>query len=348
MKTTKLAIVLVFFVALLLPLSSVKCASTMVEVTPALTTVNLPNNGFQVNVTVSQVTNLAAWDFKLYYRSSILNASSISEGPFLKQGGSSTSLLILNFTDNYNATYGRIWAACTIIGQGPGISGSGTLATITFKAKAGGNAVLHLQDTMLDDANIPPGHIPHSDVDGLVQVFVADIAIVNLCPQCCQTIIGTKNRNPATDPIKLNLTVENIGNLAATIKNITVYMNTTIINVTNNVYLSPGTIKSIMVTWTSFATFFGSYTLSAYAFPLAGEANMTNNTFVYGRIQFTIMGDVNGDHHVNVLDLIVIANALFATPGNPKYNPNADINADGVVNVLDLIDCARYLGTNYP
>lgn len=55
--------------------------------------------------------------------------------------------------------------------------------------------------------------------------------------------------------------------------------------------------------------------------------------------------DINGDGTINVLDLIVIAQALGAHPGDPAWNPRADAREDSVVNILDLILVARYLGT---
>jgi hypothetical protein len=56
----------------------------------------------------------------------------------------------------------------------------------------------------------------------------------------------------------------------------------------------------------------------------------------------TLLGDVNGDGSVNVLDLIIVAKALGTYPGDSKYNPNADINGDGVIDILDLILVAKY------
>ena len=46
--------------------------------------------------------------------------------------------------------------------------------------------------------------------------------------------------------------------------------------------------------------------------------------------------DVNGDGDVNVLDLVIVANAFG------KSEP--DVNGDGVVNVLDLVVLANALG----
>ena len=56
------------------------------------------------------------------------------------------------------------------------------------------------------------------------------------------------------------------------------------------------------------------------------------------------LGDVNRDGIINVLDLILVANALGTHPGDPKWNPGADLNQDGSINVLDLIVVATYLG----
>ncbi len=54
-----------------------------------------------------------------------------------------------------------------------------------------------------------------------------------------------------------------------------------------------------------------------------------------------IVGDVNEDGVVNVLDLIVVAQEI----GTEKpSNPRVDVNGDGVVNVLDLIIVAQGIG----
>ena len=46
-----------------------------------------------------------------------------------------------------------------------------------------------------------------------------------------------------------------------------------------------------------------------------------------------ITADINGDGVVNVLDLVIVANALGKT--------NPDLNGDGVVNILDLVIVAN-------
>ena len=49
-----------------------------------------------------------------------------------------------------------------------------------------------------------------------------------------------------------------------------------------------------------------------------------------------IVGDVNTDGVVNVLDLVLVANA---------FGENApDLNGDGIVNILDLVIVANAFG----
>ena len=164
-------------------------AGTSISVQPAITTVTGVGIAFNINITISQVANLTAWDFQLYYPNFLLNATKLKEGPFLRQAGS-TSNLTNSFTDFYNATHGRIWFACTLLGQGFGASGDGVLATITFKTKSGGDGILHFGETELDGPGFPIPKIPHTTNDGIVHVIggTKDVAVTNVTP--IKTIIG--------------------------------------------------------------------------------------------------------------------------------------------------------------
>jgi hypothetical protein len=55
------------------------------------------------------------------------------------------------------------------------------------------------------------------------------------------------------------------------------------------------------------------------------------------RIVVIVLGDVDHDGRVNILDSILVSNAFLATPSSSNWNPDADINGDGVVNILDSI-----------
>ena len=52
-----------------------------------------------------------------------------------------------------------------------------------------------------------------------------------------------------------------------------------------------------------------------------------------------ILGDVNQDGILNVLDIVMMVNQVL----NNEYNQIADINEDGSVNVLDVVMLASIL-----
>ena len=64
--------------------------------------------------------------------------------------------------------------------------------------------------------------------------------------------------------------------------------------------------------------------------PIAG---LIPNLTEYGNENQTTSEDVNGDSTVNILDLVIVANAIG------KAEP--DVNGDGIVNILDLVIVAN-------
>jgi peptide/nickel transport system substrate-binding protein len=65
---------------------------------------------------------------------------------------------------------------------------------------------------------------------------------------------------------------------------------------------------------------------------------------------FTLVGDINGDAIVDILDAILLANSFGLTLGNPGFNPAADLNGDNTINILDAILLANNFGfsLNFP
>jgi hypothetical protein len=75
---------------------------------------------------------------------------------------------------------------------------------------------------------------------------------------------------------------------------------------------------------------------SLFAPPSTHAIAFANNTA--GVIHVTSdPGDVNGNGIANLADLVLFAHAYGATPGNPKWNPQADFNGDGSVDLRDLV-----------
>jgi hypothetical protein len=58
----------------------------------------------------------------------------------------------------------------------------------------------------------------------------------------------------------------------------------------------------------------------------------------------TFTGDVNGDHSVDVVDLLWLVDAFGSVTGDANYNPDCDFNSDGSVDVVDLLYMVENFG----
>ena len=170
---------------LIIPLGGlveVKAEFPQVFVYPSSQIVDTVGNGFVVNVSVSDVFNLYAYEFKLYYNSTVLNGTSVSEGSFLGESGQSPFFYPEAFTDHFNSTYGIVWVDSTLVGDVPGVDGSGVLAALKFKATAPTNSTsLLLGYVNLTDPS--ENQIPFISSNGTVTVlpeFTETAAILTL------------------------------------------------------------------------------------------------------------------------------------------------------------------------
>ncbi len=58
----------------------------------------------------------------------------------------------------------------------------------------------------------------------------------------------------------------------------------------------------------------------------------------------SLLGDVNEDGIVNVIDITIVSVAYGSFEVDPDYNPQADLNADGIVDMWDLTAVGMNLG----
>ena len=110
---------------------------------------------FTIDIYVSEVTDLYAYSFTLDYApyASVLAAVSVTEGPFLEQGGET----YFDYTmDHFR---GEIKVGCTLVGAVPGVDGSGTIVSISFRVVEAGESPLELRGTELINSRLQP--IPH-------------------------------------------------------------------------------------------------------------------------------------------------------------------------------------------
>jgi hypothetical protein len=302
---------------------------------PEITGLTLGEN-FTINVSIANVSNLAGWEFRLYFISRVISVIDAQEGPFLKSI-TNTIFIKANVTNNYNTTHGFVYLACALLGSGYGAEGSGTLAAINFTVVGIGETPLCLpqNETKLRDSTPMGGQpIPHTTLDGLVRVGGIDIAVTNI--KHYKSITNDTN-------VPIEVTVQNYGNYSATF-DVTLYYNEYEIQTQTVRDLAPGGIKTLNITWDTTPVPKGNYTISAYAHPITGESNIENNLLIGGWIIETILGDVTGEGKVDILDIATIAKAYGAYPGHPKWNPNADLDNNNKIDIIDIAKAAKNYG----
>jgi len=117
---------------------------------------------------------------------------------------------------------------------------------------------------------------------------------------------------------------------------------------TQTVTLESGASTTLTFTWntTDFAK--GNYTISAYAWPVLGETDTTDNTFIDGWVVVAMVGDINADGIVDIFDCVRIALAFSATPHDPNWDPNADIDNSNLIDIFDLVIVAIHFAETDP
>jgi hypothetical protein len=128
--------------------------------------------------------------------------------------------------------------------------------------------------------------------------------------------------------------------------NTTLYANTKAIG-TKTVTIPGGGSMTITFTWNTGGLAYGYYVISANVTLASGETNNWIGPFTYGSLEVTIPGDVDGNHVVNMLDLVMITSIYGTKQGDPTFNPNCDIDGDGKITILDVVICTSHYGQKW-
>jgi hypothetical protein len=75
---------------------------------------------------------------------------------------------------------------------------------------------------------------------------------------------------------------------------------------------------------------------------------VTQGTLLIDSDPAKLVGDINGDGKVSLVDLVSLAVAYGSMPSDTRWNPNADINGDGQISLADLVLTANHYGQHYP
>jgi len=234
-------------------------ATTVVSVYPS-SVVASEGQDFDIDVITESVSDLYGWEFRLAWNAALLDVASVAEGPFLKGGGNTF------FSYNVNASAGRVVLDCTLLGSVLGVSGSGTLATVTFHVKNSGQCLLDLYDVTL--LNHLEETIPCQVNDGY-GTFTGphDVAVTDVQASQLTALPGTV--------VKVNVTVKNQGGYTEGF-NVTAYANTAQIG-RQYVSLASGLSTVVAFNWNTVGFGKGEYAISGEAGIVPGEADTSDN-----------------------------------------------------------------------
>lgn len=211
------------------------------------------NQSFMININISDIADLYGWEFKLGWNSTVLEAISVVEGPFLRQGGDTF------FWSKINNTEGYLLADCTLLGNMPGVTGNGTLSTIELHVKAKGESILHLYDTKLINSLEQP--INHTAIDGYYYTTIHDVAIINLVASETTVYVTVENQGTETETFDVSVYYTRLADPLIG---------------TQTVTLTRGANTTLTFTWTPPTT--GRYKIRAEASVVPGEVDTADNT----------------------------------------------------------------------
>ena len=159
---------------------------------------------FTLDILAEDVLDMAGWQFDIAFDPTVLEAVNVSEGNFLKTGGATTFFQ----GGSINNAAGKITGLNSARLSAQGVTGTGTLLQVNFKAKLGGETKLELQNFQFGTVTgtlIPAG--PHEitiavegqlatgDVNRDGQVSILDLILVS-------QQLG--KRVPANSPVDVN------------------------------------------------------------------------------------------------------------------------------------------------
>jgi|KBSMisStandDraft_5_1062788.scaffolds.fasta_scaffold20302_4 Cohesin domain/PEP-CTERM motif len=136
--------------ALLIALAAAPVFATpIISVSPPASVVNVGNT-VSVDIVINGAVDLYAFQFDIGFDPSILSATSIVEGALLPGGGSTIYLpgTISNASGTISFTADTLETAIT------GVTGSGTLAKVTFQAIGAGSSPVNVLNVTLLDSTL--------------------------------------------------------------------------------------------------------------------------------------------------------------------------------------------------
>jgi len=229
---------------------------------------------FSVNLTATDVSELFLWQFNMSFNPAVLQAVSVIEGSFLKQAGT-TMRPDEPLIDNATGLVLAGWALFPYPEHGA--SGSGVLATVTFKVIAEGQSQLQfIEKTRLRTWDADEGVQVNIDTVFVGGSFgyppeiaaVHDVAVGNLVTPSHYVVSG--------DKVAFNVTVTNMGNMLESF-DVSLTCNSSLVDEQSIADLAPEASQNLIFVWDTKDLPVGDYLLAAVASSVSGETRIADN-----------------------------------------------------------------------
>ena len=215
-------------------------------------------------------------------------------------------------------------------------NGDGTLATLTFEVVDVKASTLTLSDVILTDSDGEPLHPLLAEGRIIEPTTVPSSAIVSITPSpVLSPAIG--------EQLAFNVDIAGGQNVAG--YQLTWEFDSTAlryISSSQGDYLAGGVGNGDgrLVTGAFKVLAVKASTVSISGYLIGSDGIRYIPTFESAEVIVPLLGDVNRDGVVNILDLVLVASSF----GQQVSGDPADVNEDGVVNIVDLVKVAGALG----
>jgi hypothetical protein len=201
-----------------------------------------------------------------------------------------------------------------------------------------GHYEIRAEADIMDPYEINTANNEFTDSSVAIVTVLKDIAITNVVPSAYLPYEGWL--------VDITVTVKNQGETNENFE-VKAYYDDSLIGTAP---LSLASLEEINLhfTWDiATAELYRNYTIRAEATLLPLEYNETNNSFIDGVVQARLMGDINNDRTVDIVDVSFVAYAFGSYPGHPRWDEEADLNLDSFVDIQDVGSVAFNFGRTY-
>lgn len=290
---------------------------------------------FNIDIKIENAIDMYDYEFKLSYDTNVLTCLGAYVIPPINDTHFTVEMQI-------NDTAGVIWVYVQYYPPAEPFSiyEATTVTRIIFQVQNYGQTVLDLYNTRISD--VEGGSKSHVVEDGFFATLLRDVAIVSVR-------VTSSNKVYPGRVVTIEVIAMNRGNMTTETFDVTAYYDSNVIG-TESVTVPPWSNVTVMFYWnTTGLTPCSNFTISARASEVPYELNVTNNVMYDGWVKIKMVGDVNGDGVIDILDVVMVTSIYHHDENDPDWNPDADLAPPwGYIDIFDLVTLTSKYGQHCP